>query len=241
MRSGPLALLGLAAALLLPAQGTAEERAAAEGRISVLGRARAALQPDFATVEIGVESRGENPAATLDGASRAVQGVIALSNAFGIAREDVETAAVTLQPVNRTVREPDGSVSERLDGYRSTNTVRIRLGDMDRLGDLMRKALDAGANRIEGVGFGLRDPEGAEAAIRVAAVKDASLQAARLAEAAGVRLGRVISVEVPPQVSAPTILRNAAPLRAKGGTAVPLMAGTIEATAEVAATFAIAP
>jgi hypothetical protein len=219
----------------------AQERGASEGRISVIGRARAALQPDFASVEIGVESRGQTPAAALDGASQAVQAVIALATAFGIAPEDVETAAVTLQPANRTVRQPDGSVAERLDGYRSANTVRIRLGDMNRLGDLMRKALDAGANRIEGVGFGLRDPEGAESAVRLAAVKDASQQAARLAEAAGVRLGRVVSIEVPPQGANPAMARNAAPLRASRRTAVPLMAGTIEATAEVSATFAIAP
>ncbi len=105
------------------------------------------------------------------------------------------TSAVTLQPVTRSVRQADGSVSERADGYRASNTVRVRLADMARLGELMRRALDGGANRIDGVGFGLRDPEAAESAMRVAAVKDARAQAERLAEAAGVTLGRVVSIQ----------------------------------------------
>ncbi|WP_238296153.1 SIMPL domain-containing protein, partial [Methylobacterium soli] len=66
---------------------------------------------------------------------------------------------------------------------------------------------------------------------------------ARLAEAAGVRLGRVVSIQSPPRESpAPLLMAAPAPMpKGRGRTPVPLVAGTIEASAEVAASFAIAP
>ena len=242
-RAGAAVLLALSL-LGLGGEARAEDGAGtAEGRISVVGRARSEVAPDFASVEIGVEVRGATPAAALDGASTAAKALLALAAEFKVPDADLGTSAVTLQPVTRSVRQADGSFTEKPDGYRAANTVRVRLADMGRLGDLMRRALDGGANRIDGVGFGLRDPDAAESAVRSAAMKDARLQAERLAEAAGVTLGRVVSIQSPATASSPPIAFAApAPMRAKrGGAPVPLVAGTIETAADVAATFAIAP
>jgi len=240
-RAGLFALAVLATAGLTPA--CAEEAPTlADGRIHVVGRARAETAPDFAAVEIGIEAKGATPAAALDAASASARGLIALAETFKVPEADIGTTAVTLQPVTRSVRQPDGTVTERADGYRAANTVRLRLADMGRLGDLMRRALETGANRIDGVSFGLRDPDAAESAVRVAAMKDATAQAARLAEAAGITLGRVVSIRSP--AGAPGYPVSPAPMavRAKAGrTPVPLVAGTIETAAEVSATFAIAP
>jgi len=242
-RAGLLALAVLASAGLGPARAE-ETPALADGRIHVVGRARAETAPDFASVELGVETKGATPAAALDAASAAAKGLIALAETFKVPEADIGTTAVTLQPVTRSVRQPDGTVTERADGYRAANTVRLRLADMARLGDLMRRALETGANRIDGVSFGLRDPDAAESAVRVAAMKDATAQATRLAEAAGITLGRVVAIRAPAAGGATGYPPMPAPmaLRAKAGRApVPLVAGTIETSAEVSATFAIAP
>jgi uncharacterized protein YggE len=242
-RVGTLALAALAVAWIAPA-GAEEAPTLKDGRIHVVGRARTETAPDFASVEIGVEAKGATPAVALDAASSAAKGLIALAETFKVPEADIGTTAVTLQPVTRSVRQPDGSVSERADGYRAANTIRLRLADMGRLGDLMRRALEIGANRIEGVSFGLRDPDAAEAAVRVAAMKDATMQATRLAEAAGVTLGRVVAIRSPAEAGSSPYAPMPAPMavRSKGrGAPVPLVAGTIETAADVSATFAIAP
>lgn len=241
MRRAAAAALALAALSGLPAPSFADE-VRAPGTISVVGRARSETPPDFASVEIGVESRGATPAAALDATSEAARRIVALAGEFKLGEGDVGTTAVTLQPVTRTVEQPDGSEAEKPDGYRASNQVRLRLSDMGRLGELMRRALDAGANRIESVSFGLKDPEAVEAALRIAALKDAMAQAARLAETAGTRLGRVVSIQSPPpREAAASTMPFPMPMRAKarGATPVPLVAGSIEASAEVAASFAV--
>lgn len=106
----------------------------------------------------------------------------------------------------------------------------------------MRRTLESGANRIDGIGFGLRDPDAAESAVRMAAMKDARAQAENLARAAGVTLGQVLSIQSPPAGNGQTYLAVPAPMRAKrSGAAVPVVAGSIETGAEVAATFGIVP
>jgi len=242
-RAHLLALAALATVWSCPASAE-DAPASKDGRIHVVGRARAETAPDFASVEIGVEAKGATPAAALDAASAAAKGLIALAETFKVPEADIGTTAVTLQSVTRSVRQPDGSVTERADGYRAANTVRLRLSDMGRLGDLMRRALETGANRIEGVSFGLRDPDAAEAAVRVAAMKDATAQASRLAEAGGVTLGRVVTIRSPAASESSSYAPMPAPMAARSksrGAPVPLVAGIIETAADVSVTFAIAP
>ncbi|HJE25341.1 MAG TPA: SIMPL domain-containing protein [Methylorubrum populi] len=230
-----------APALLLALAVTPAVADDAAGRIRVIGRASQETAPDFASVEIGVESRGATPAAALDAASRTAKGIIATAKEMGVAEADIGTSSISLQPRTRSVRQPDGTVTERDDGYTAGNRVRVRLSDMGKLGELMRRALDSGANRIESIGFGLRDPAATDSAVQVAAVKDAKAQAERLAEATGVKLGSVLSIDAPPRAEAPrpmpySLAKAAAP---RGRSAVPVEAGVIETSAEVEAVFAI--
>lgn len=232
----------LAGSLLLLAAASPAAADDESGRIRVIGRASQEVAPDFASVEIGVESRGATPAAALDAASQAAKGIVATAKEMGVAEADIGTSAVTLQPRIKNVRLPDGTMSEREDGYTASNRVRVRLAEMGKLGELMRHTLDSGANRIQGISFGLRDPAAADAAVQVAAVKDAKAQAERIAEATGVKLGSVISIDSPPRAESPgpmpygLAMKAAAP---RGRTAVPVEAGSIETSAEVDAVFAI--
>ncbi|GJE83246.1 SIMPL domain-containing protein [Methylorubrum thiocyanatum] len=232
----------LAGSLLLLAAASPAAADDESGRIRVIGRASQEVAPDFASVEIGVESRGATPAAALDAASQAAKGIVATAKEMGVAEADIGTSAVTLQPRIKNVRLPDGTMGEREDGYTASNRVRVRLAEMGRLGELMRRTLDSGANRIQGISFGLRDPAAADAAVQVAAVKDAKAQAERIAEATGVKLGSVISIDSPPRTESPRPMPYGLAMKAaapRGRSAVPVEAGSIETSAEVDAVFAI--
>ncbi|GJE57805.1 MULTISPECIES: SIMPL domain-containing protein [Methylobacterium] len=232
-------LLGLA--LCVPAFAGDDDTG---GRISVIGRAQIETPPDFAAVEIGVQAKGATPAAALDAASNAARGIIATAKEIGVPEADIGTSSVTLQPVTRQIRGSDGTMTEKADGYAASNSVVVRLGDMPKLGELMRRALDAGSNRIHGVSFGLRNPASVQSSVQVAAMKDARAQAERLAEAAGVTVGPALSIVSPPRTEASrpmpyaAMAKSAAP---RGRNAVPVEAGTIETSAEVEAVFAIKP
>ena len=229
----PLLLLALTG---LPAR--ADD--ACERKVSVVGRAQSVRAPDFAEITVGVETKAPNAAAALDAASKAVEGVVALGREIGVPPGDIGTSAVVLEPASRAVTRPNGTTSSEPDGYRAANTVTVRLADMGRLGDFLRRALDAGANRIDAIGFGLTDPDKVEAELQVAAAKDARARAADLAEAVGAKLGPLCSINTG---GGPQPLRMAAPMAAKAGSGrrVPIAAGSISSSAEVSASFAILP
>lgn len=239
MKLVAVALVGLA--FCVPALAGDDDRG---GRIGVIGRAQVETPPDFAAVEIGVQTKGTTPAAALDAASEAARGIIAAAKGMGVPEADIGTSAVTLQPVTRQDRGSDGTIREQPDGYAASNRVIVRLSDMPKLGELMRKALDAGSNRIDGVSFGLRDPAAVQSAAQVAAMKDARAQAERLAEAAGVTVGPALSIMAPPRAEGARPMPYAAmakPVAARGRAPVPVEAGTIETSVEVEAVFAIKP
>lgn len=74
------------------------------------------------------------------------------------------------------------------------NTVRVRVRDLEKLGEILQAVLNDGANDLSGLSFGLQDPRPVEDTARHAAVMDALAKAQLLADAAGVALGPVLTI-----------------------------------------------
>ncbi|GJD35642.1 SIMPL domain-containing protein [Methylobacterium aerolatum] len=233
----------LAGAVALMAVPAVADDAACPSRITVVGRAATAQAPDFAEIAVGIEAKGASASAALDAASKAAASVSTLAREANVPAADIGTAAVTLRPATRTVARPGGGMTEEPDGYVASNAVRLRLGDMTRLGDLLARMVQGGANRIDGITFGLRDPDGVTAKLQVEATRDARAKAAALAEAAGAKLGRLCTLSVlgaeptPPYPMGMRALTAAAP-KARP---VPVEAGAIESAASVTAVYALEP
>lgn len=78
--------------------------------------------------------------------------------------------------------------------YRVNNTVEIVVRDVAKTGAILQAAVDAGANNVWNVSFGLDDMRPLEADARAKAVEDARARAEALAKLEGLTLGKVISV-----------------------------------------------
>ena len=232
-----LALLATTiACLMLAAPAVAQS----DGRMRIIGRATVEVVPDFVTVRVGVSSRAPSPTAALDQNSAVARKIIDFSKKFGVDDRDIQTDAVNLSPTSKTVRDPGGATRQEPDGYAANNTVRVRLSDLSRLGAFLRQVLDQGATNISGVQFGLTDTEKATDEARTKAVEDAMRQARRLADAAKVKLGKILDIAHPPRTEyrAPDGLADM-PLRQVRKATVPIEAGTLQIGAEVEIIWAV--
>jgi uncharacterized protein len=230
--AGALVSLVVASMPLAAAQG--------EGRIRVIGRAVVEVAPDFVTVRVGVASRAPSPTAALDQNSAAARKVVDFAKASGIQERDIQTDAVNLSPLFKTVRDPNGTTRQEPDGYTASNIVRVKLSDLSRLGAFMRQSLDQGANNINGVQFGLSNYENALDDARSRAVEDAVRQAQRLAAAAKVKLGKIQEIVSPPRSQAVSDRIPGMAMRAAAPAApVPVEAGSLQVNAEVEIIWAI--
>ena len=226
------ALVSLVASMpLAAAQG--------EGRIRVIGRAVVEVVPDYVTVRVGVSNRAPSPTAALDQNSATARKIVDFAKASGIQERDIQTDAVNLSPLFKTVRDPSGTTRQEPDGYTASNIVRVKLSELPKLGAFMRQALDQGANNINGVQFGLSNYENVLDDARTRAVEDAVRQAQRLADAAKVKLGKIQEILSPPRSQVVADGMADMPLRRAVRAPVPVEAGSLQINAEVEIIWAV--
>ena len=170
--------------------GTAGQGTIGDNRIQVRGVGSVAAPPDIATVEVGVRTFAPNAEAAVAENNRRAAAVAAALKAQGIAEEDIRTTKFNVFPKREYVRDGPDTLS----GYGASNSVSATVRDLAAVGAVLQATVEAGANNVRGLSFGIADEEVVMNRARVRAVKDARKRAATFAEAAGVKLGRVISI-----------------------------------------------
>lgn len=194
--AGILAPLLVSAALVAPVPAPVAAQAQEEilARMSVSGRGEAVAVPDMATIRLGVMAQEETAAEALDATSQVAGRIIARLESFEIAARDVQTSGLSLQPVYTRYDRDNGKPPE-ITGFRASNQVTVRVRDLDILGDVLGAVTGDGANTLDGLSFDVTEEEPLLDEARRSAVADARRKAELYAEAAGVSLGRVLSID----------------------------------------------
>jgi uncharacterized protein YggE len=229
----PFLPFALAAALALPAVAQAAEPS--PPRIIVSGEGEAAVAPDMALLSLAVMREAKTARAALDANNDAMAAVIAAMKASGIADRDLQTAGIQISPRYNFTNRPDGTQQADLVGYQVTNTLAVRVRDVDKIGEVIDKAVTLGVNQGGDVSFTNEDPAATITEARKKAVADAIAKARTLAEAAGVGLGRVLDISDQNVAPAPM------PIQAKAfdarGAGVPVQSGENSYKVQVTVTF----
>ncbi|MFN3658369.1 MAG: SIMPL domain-containing protein [Pseudolabrys sp.] len=217
----PLCLLVVVATLAAaPAQ-------AADRLVTVTGEATVAVAPDSAVIRIGVSSLGKTAREASDANAKKMTAVLAAIKDSGIAERDVQTSRLSLQPQY----DPNKAGPARLLGFQVTNQVTVKIRDIDKLAAILDHAIAAGANEMSGIEFVVSEQSKLLDQARDEAIADARRKATLYAEAAGGKLGKVVSI-TEEGASAPP--RPVAQFRAA---AIPVAPGERELRAVVSVSF----
>ena len=186
-----LAALALALVLLAGCGevGTTTTAGAAANTVTASGAGTAQAVPDTAEMSFGVATMSPNAKSALDEASKVAEQIASALKKQGIADEDIQTQDVSLYP--QTV-DQDGK--QVITGYQASLSVRVKVRDIAKLGEIISAANAAGANDISGPTFTIDDPAPARAEAIDEAVADARKSAEAMAEAAGKSVGEVLSM-----------------------------------------------
>ena len=241
-RSPKLIAAALIAALALAAPARAQQDAGQTppATLTVGGTGQVSVAPDMATLRVGVETQAETATEALAANSQAAQRVIDTLKGQDVADKDIQTANFSIFPVyeNTNRREP-GPEEPRVLGYRVTNQVMARIRNLDELGALLDATVSQGANRIDGVEFGLQDDAEQADEARRRAVQDARRKAEVYAEAAGVELNRIRSIDE--GGGGPMPVRDMAFRAEASSMEVPIASGEMTVTASVQIVWEIVP
>ena len=207
--------------------------------IIVPGTGRTIVEPDIATVRLGVAIVRPTASDAREAAAATMSALLEAVGAAGVGRRDIRTTLVDLSPV--TDYSPERG--PRVTGYQVSNTVEITVRDLASAGELIDAGLRAGASSLDGLEFRLDDPSSAEDAARRAAIDDARRRAAVLAEAAGVSVGRVVGIveggDRPPPPIAAGGTRGMLAMKSAEAADTPVEGGSQEVVVSVVVTFAI--
>jgi uncharacterized protein len=239
----PCAALALAlacAAAAAPAWAQGAVAAPALSSIRVSGDARVSARPDRVQIDLGVQTQAPLSQDAASSNARSLDAVLAAVRKAAGPSGQLKTVSYSLSP-NYQYHSSGGEPT--IAGYTALNVVQVTLDDLGRIGDVIDAATHAGANRVQGIQFTLRDQD----AVRAEALREAATRARAEAEVLAAARNRKVLRVLTAEESSPQIV-PVRMFRASARTAVsaaeaptPVEAGTLEVSANVALTVEAGP
>ena len=199
---------------IAPAAAQTPQTQAPEARIVVTGEGNVSAAPDYAVINAGVVTRAKTAGEAADTNAKLMAAVIDALTDAGIARNDVQTAQFSLQPVYTS---PVSGSEQKLTGFSVSNRLNVKIRDIGKAGVILDKLFAAGATEIGNIEYLHSNPSQLLDQAREAAVADARRKAELYAKAAGLSLGSVAFI-TEDTGSAPAVfgkmLRTPAPMAA---------------------------
>jgi uncharacterized protein YggE len=162
-----------------------------EGLVAV-GTGTSSAEPEVAQIPLGVELRGDDPAALVDEGAQKIDRITDAAREQGVADEDIRTIGYNLWV--ETIHDPDTGQPTGDVVYHLSHQVQVKVRDLNNVGNLLAGAVNAGANSISGVNFSVEDPQALVEEARQAALKDAAARAQQMADGLGIAIGKPVLV-----------------------------------------------
>lgn len=184
----PVVVLAAACVLLAPLAACGRETL-----LTVHANATTRTAPDLAIVTLGVVAQGATARAAQDAQNERMSRVMEAARAAGVAEADVQTVGFALEA---QYAYPRGG-PPRVTGYASRNIVSVRLTNLGAVSGLIDATVAQGANELQGIQFTFQDEEASRNAARAQALQTARARAETYAEAADMRVVRMLSITEP--------------------------------------------
>lgn len=175
---------------------------------SAVGEGKVVAVPDVAVFTFSVISEGDKDIAALQNKNTEnINKTIEFIKSSGVETKDIKTQGYNLSPRYQysTCREVstinlESAVSKvcppaEIVGYTITQTVQVKVRDFAKVGDILSGVVSRGANNVSQLSFQIDDPSAVQEQAREQAIKKAKARAKNVADAAGFRLGRLLSVD----------------------------------------------
>ncbi len=172
--------------------------------VMVSASGSAIAKPDVALVSFSVVSEGVNTQVVTDDNNRKANTVISYLKEQGIEKKDIKTTEYNLQPVYTQPASPglqrgestvySQSFVPSIARYALTQTVQVKVRDFSKISSIMGQVVTLGVNRLQNVSFTIDDPEQFLAEARAEAFQKAAQKAKVIANDAGIKLGKIVSV-----------------------------------------------
>ena len=207
--------------------------------IEVTGQAKVSENPDRVYIDIGVTTQAQkSEEATSRNAARISAVIAAVKRAAGPGVQ----LTTTEYSVSPNYNYPRAGGTPSIVGYTASNVIRVRLDDLRKIGPVIDAATQTGSNNVQDIRFALRDEQATRTEALREAARNARQDAQALADALGLSVVRILSVDEQGPAAGPVpIYAQAMRFATAKAPATPVEAGTIDIHATVTLTVEVAP
>ena len=192
-RKGLWIVLALLGAVAVAGCATAQDGESGSETILVTGYGEARGNPDIATLNIGVNVANTGIDAAVEESNETVARITAALTGMGILEADIQTTNFNVW--REDIYSPEtGQVTGEY-RYHVDSSVQVNVREISRASEVLKVAIQNGANNIYGPSFAIDNTDALAAQARAAAVVDARVRAEQVAAELGVTLGEVMSVK----------------------------------------------
>lgn len=230
--------LTLACAMIFGTLMGAAARGENESRpsITVAGHGEVQVVPDLVAITVGVSTEAKTAEEALQANTAKMTELIKSLKSFDIKDKHIQTSNFSVSP--QQIFDPNGK-PPRLVGYIVSNQVTVKVLEVARLGSILDAVVKAGGNQIQGINFSVADPKPHLEQARTKAISDAKDRALTYANAAGVKVGKPLSISEQ-SVAPPRPMYAMGARMAVASADVPIAAGEQTIDANVTVTYEIA-
>lgn len=203
-------------------------------QLTVQADATIKAKPDLLQMRLGVVTEAEDAGVALAENNRRMQSLMEMLKEIGVSVDDLSTGQFQIRPEWSVPPRPTPANWRReIVAYRVNNDLNVETTRVDLAGDLLGLAHKAGANQIGGLQFGLADPELHRQDAIAKATAKALRKAKTLADAAGAKLGPIVSLTLDSYggYAGPQLMKMERAMVASD--AVPVAAGKVDVQAGV--------
>ncbi len=203
--------------------------------ITISGLGKIEAKPDIGVVNLGVVSQATTVAPAQKENTDKMNKITKAMKDLGIEEKDLKTANYNIYP-----RYDYNDGRQRLIGYEVNQSLEVKIRDLDKVGQILSKAAELGANQVGSLNFTFDDPEDLKVQARKKAINNAKEKANVLAGQLNVKLIRILGFSESSNGYEPPIYYSEKALGIGGGGAVSdVQVGQNEITANVTITYEI--
>lgn len=158
--------------------------------VSAIGQVQAT--PDMVTLSVGADIQAPTARQALEKAQNINSTIIKSLVDMGIAEKDIQTQGVYTYPEYSPSK--DGTQPADPKSYRANLNVSIIISDVSKAGTVLDATTKAGANRVGGLTFGLKDDKTYRQQALEQAVQQAKPKAEAMARGLNLQVGQVLTV-----------------------------------------------
>jgi uncharacterized protein len=200
--------LKLAGILLLLAAGASQAAEATppdRRSVNVSGRGEVSATPDRARLSMSVEITKPDLRVAQAEVNRIVRDYLTQLNALGIKDDDLSTAGLSIRA------EYDYSAktgSRKFVGYHISRRIEIVIRELDKIGDVLLRATDAGINNVSDPALESSKADELQRQALAKAAEDARVKAKVLADTLGVKLGPIHTLNANTEYTPPPLVQT---------------------------------